>query len=57
MRFAILRRRPICDAFLGIPLIEMYARDLLDALSSQHENSDGARVRRMDGRVGHSSQR
>ena len=39
--------KPIDNMFLGIPLVHMQLRDLLNALTGQHEDAHRAGVRRV----------
>src|SRR5262249_38906966 len=51
MRFSILCLGPVDDPFLGVPLVNMEGSDFFDALASQRQNANSARVGWMDGRI------
>src|SRR6185503_10940850 len=51
VRTAVLGFRPVDDPFLAVPLVDVQTCDFLDALSSEHQDPNGARVRWVDGSI------
>lgn len=52
MRLKVLSLGPIDDPLRCIPLIDMQARDFLNALTGQHNELQSARIGEMNRRVG-----
>ena len=52
MRLEVFGLRPVDDPLFGVPLVDMEASDLLNALSGQHEKLHGAEVGGSDWHIG-----